>query len=179
MAGQRRAELLGRTDKLLADVSGQGTIFSNAVGERLGLSSTEIETLGVLAEGALPAGEIARRTGLTTGAVTRLIDRLAADGWVVRRGDPADRRRVLVEQTAAARKRSGPYFAPMARAAGEVLASYSDKELELIFRFLERMREMGLAQTERVLAMPETTPARRKHVDLRARVLGQNIRVRM
>ena len=176
MTGER-AQLLGAINKALMDVQGQGTIFSNVVGERLGLSSTEIETLGVLAEGPLPAGEIARRTALTTGAVTRLVDRLVADGWVVRRGDPSDRRRVLVEQTAAARKRAAPLFSPMAHGAGEVLATYSDRELQLILRFLQRMLELGVAQTERVLAMPEER--RHRRVDIRARVLGQKIRVRI
>ncbi len=179
MAGERRAKLLLRIQGAMAEVQGQGAIFGNAVAERLGLSSTELETLGVLdVQGPLPAGAVARRTGLTTGAVTRMIDRLAAQGWVARREDPDDRRRVLVELTASGRRRSAPFYGPMARAAGEVLASYREKELELFLGLLERMRAVGQTQTERVTALPDRGAARRK-VDLKARVLGQRTRVRM
>ena len=66
----------------------------------------------------------------------------------------------------------------MALAASEVLASYSEKELELILDFLQRMRDMGLTQTARVVAMSERAVGRRK-VNIKARVLGQKIRIRI
>jgi DNA-binding MarR family transcriptional regulator len=178
VVSERRQELLSSIQRAMADAQGQGAIFGNAVAERLGLSSTELETLGMLdAHGALTAGTIATRTGLTTGAVTRLIDRLVAGGWVERRADRGDRRRVLIELTADARRRSAPFYSPMARAAREALARYNERELTLILEFLERMREVAAQQTSRVLAMSEPLPSRRR-VNLKARVFGQKVRIR-
>jgi DNA-binding MarR family transcriptional regulator len=135
----------------MAETQGQGAIFGNAVAARVGLSSTEIETLGVLdTQGPLSAKAIGEYTGLTSGSVTRMIDRLVAKGWAARREDPDDRRRVLVEFTASGRRRTAPFYGPMALAAGQALAAYGDKDLELILGFMERMREVGLAQTARL-----------------------------
>jgi DNA-binding MarR family transcriptional regulator len=153
MAGARRAELLSAIQAAMAETQGQGAIFANAVAERLGLSSTEIETLGVLdTQGPLSAKAISEYTGLTSGPVTRMIDRLVSKAWVARREDPDDRRRVLVEFTPSGRRRTAPFYGPMALAASQALASYSDKDLELILGFMRRMREVGLAQTVRLTA---------------------------
>jgi len=168
--------LVAAIEGVLSEVQAHAAIFNNAVGERLALSPSEIETLAMIERhGVLSAGEIARRTGFTT--VTHLIDRLLDDGWVTRREDPQDRRRVLVELTAAGRRRLAPFYGPTAGIAGGVLASYADKELERILEFLERMRESGMAQTERVRAMPTSKP--RRQVEIGTRVLGQKIRVRI
>jgi len=66
----------------------------------------------------------------------------------------------------------------MALAASEVLASYREKELELILDFLVRMRDVGLTQTARIAALPERAVGRRK-VNIKARVLGEKIRIRI
>ncbi|OLC82106.1 MAG: hypothetical protein AUH72_07780 [Acidobacteria bacterium 13_1_40CM_4_65_8] len=178
MAGERRAPLLSSIERAMTEAQGQGTIFGNAVAERLGLSSTELETLGLLqVRGPLSAGAISRSTGLTTGAVTRMVDRLVSTGWVTRRENPQDRRGVLIELTSGARKKSAPFYGPMARATREVLASYSEKELELMLGLLTRLRDVGIAETERIMAMPERVSGTRK-VNIKARVLGQKIRIR-
>src|SRR2546423_15713207 len=85
MAGSRRGELVNEIALAIQDEQTQNAFLSNAIAERLGVTSTELEVLGTLvARGALSAGDLARRTGLTSGAVTRLIDRLAERG-IVRR----------------------------------------------------------------------------------------------
>jgi len=79
-------------------MSALSTLISHAIAERVGIHSTDMECLDVLLmSGPATAGQLAERTGLTTGAVTRLVDRLASRGLVRRREDPADRRRVIVE----------------------------------------------------------------------------------
>ena len=62
------------------------------------INGTDFECLDVLDwTGPIPAGELARRLGITSGAVTGVIDRLERGGWVHRLADPSDRRRVIVE----------------------------------------------------------------------------------
>jgi DNA-binding MarR family transcriptional regulator len=68
-------------------------IFHEAVGQLLGLSGVERKCLDILDRlGTVSAGRIAEHTGLTTGAVTGMIDRLTRAGYVERIPNPADRR---------------------------------------------------------------------------------------
>src|SRR5580698_4319814 len=71
-------------------------VFHDLVGRCLGVSATDRKCLDLLSRGPVTAGELARFTGLTTGAVTGIIDRLVKAGYAERISDPEDRRRVLV-----------------------------------------------------------------------------------
>lgn len=74
--------------------------FHLAAADAVGLGATDYQALNVLdLDGPLSGGELARRLGLTTGATTRLIDRLEAADVARRVPDPADRRRIAVEAT--------------------------------------------------------------------------------
>ncbi len=82
----------------LRRVNIQGSFLGQTVAVRFGLSESDIETLEELIDmGATTAGKLSEITGLTSGAVTRVIDRLEQAGYVRRVADPADRRRVIVE----------------------------------------------------------------------------------
>src|SRR6478609_7777714 len=82
----------------LRRVNIQGSFLGQTVAVRFGLSESDIETLEQLMDlGATTAGRLSEITGLTSGAVTRVIDRLEQAGYVRRVPDPADRRRVIVE----------------------------------------------------------------------------------
>ena len=82
----------------LRRVNLQGSFFGQTVAIRFGLSESDVEALEVLLDtGAATAGRLSELMGLTTGAVTRVIDRLEQAGYVRRVPDPADRRRVIVE----------------------------------------------------------------------------------
>src|SRR5205823_3080299 len=110
----------------IQDEQTQNAFLSNAIAERLDVTSNELEVLGTLeVRGPLSAGDIAQRTGLTSGAVTRLIDRLEQRGSVRRRADPSDRRRVLVEMTPAALKTCEPFYGPIAREGTALLGRLS------------------------------------------------------
>ena len=80
----------------LRRVNLQGSFFGQTVAIRFGLSESDVEALEVLLDsGAATAGRLSELMGLTTGAVTRVIDRLEQAGYVRRVPDPGDRRRVL------------------------------------------------------------------------------------
>ena len=96
--------------------------------------------------GPSTAGEIARHTGLTSGAVTGLIDRLEQLGLVERTADPADRRKVLVRVR---EDRIGPIaqlYAPLEKAMQSLLAGYSKEELKVLIDFSERSGGLLLAR---------------------------------
>ena len=90
----RLLEALGREmQKLVAEV----VLFNQAVADRLGMNPADLQCLNILSEtGPVAAGRLAEETGLTTGAVTGVIDRLERAGYAWRERDPKDKRRVIV-----------------------------------------------------------------------------------
>ena len=141
-----RDELTAAMMLALRDVSATSVLHSQAVAGRLGVNSSDLECLdGIVMRGPLAAGELARATGLTTGAITGVIDRLAKAGFVKREHDPADRRKVLVRALPAVERRIMPLFRPMEQTALAMLATYDDKELAFLLGFLQRAHEASLA----------------------------------
>jgi DNA-binding MarR family transcriptional regulator len=121
----------------------ESSFFLQAVADRLGMGATDFSCLTVLlVEGPAPAGRLAQRTGLTTGAITGLIDRLERAGWVRRVADPTDRRRVIVEAVTARAGELRPIMDPILRAAAEVQAGFDAAEQDAILRFVERSVDM-------------------------------------
>ncbi len=88
-----------------------------------------------------PAGELAGESGLSTGAITAVIDRLERAGYVCRLRDDRDRRRVLVELTDEGRRRVVEVYRPIAEQGSAMLSAYSDEQLILIRDFMDTGRE--------------------------------------
>jgi DNA-binding MarR family transcriptional regulator len=145
-ANATEGSLLGR-DFIAAVV-----VFHELVGQRLGVSATDRKCLDLLSRGAVTAGELARFTGLTTGAVTGIIDRLVKAGYAERVSDPDDRRRVLVARKPHSRldKILPAIFGPLGDDMAAVTASYTAKELGVISDFLARTRKVLVHNTARV-----------------------------
>jgi DNA-binding MarR family transcriptional regulator len=152
---KRRQELEAALNAAMRDVSGQGVLYSQAVAERLGMNSTDLECLDHILRGPVTAGKLAEVTGLTTGAITGVIDRLERVGLARRERDPEDRRKILVRALPAVGERVAPLFEPMERTAMAVLSSYGDDELALLLDFLTRARDASLAAMSELRALPE------------------------
>src|SRR4029077_14856799 len=121
-------------------VSVQVSIFGQTIAIRLGLSESDIEALELLIDtGAATAGRLAQVMGLTTGAITRVIDRLEQAGYVHRIADPGDRLRVIVEGVPDRLADVRPLLDRVGTASATEIARYTDAQLELIGDFLSRM----------------------------------------
>lgn len=132
-----RADLIAALNLTMRDMSGLGVLYSQAVAERLGINATDLECLDhIVTKGPITAGALAEATGLTTGAITGVIDRLERAGFAKREPDASDRRKVLVRALPAVGKRIMPLFEPMERRAGAALAKLSDDELAQFLDFL-------------------------------------------
>jgi len=143
-----RDELMAALNLAMRLVSGQGVLYSQAVAERLGINSTDLECLDFIATGpGISAGDLARKAGLTTGAITGVIDRLERAGLAERAPDPGDRRKVLVRPLPAIVERVEPLFEPMAGASAAMLADYDDAALALILDFLHRAQGAAVDAT--------------------------------
>jgi DNA-binding MarR family transcriptional regulator len=111
--------------------------FHDAVAAYLGLNRTDIRCLDILdLNGRQTAGELAAGMGMSTGAVTAMLDRLEKTGYVRRLRDPDDRRRVLVEPAELAAERGREVYGPFAEQAWPMFARFTDAELALVRDFL-------------------------------------------
>jgi DNA-binding MarR family transcriptional regulator len=155
-----REELLAALEREQRRASAQGVLFGQAVADRLGLNHSDMETLDLLIwAGPVTAGRLAELTGLTTGAVTRMIDRLERDGYVRREADPADRRRVIVALVPEAVQRVAPLYASLQRAMGDLYRRYSDAELATLLDHATRVYAVMLEETARLRRQPAASPA--------------------
>lgn len=127
----------------LRRVNLQGSFFGQTVAVRFGLSESDIQTLEALIDmGATTAGRLRELTGLTSGAVTRVIDRLEQSGFVRRVPDPADRRRVIVEAIPEKIAAVQSTLNRVGAASADEIGRYTDAQLSLITDFLTRMEQI-------------------------------------
>ncbi len=126
-------------------------LFSHAAAERVGMHPTDIETIDLLnVLGPMSAGELSHLTGLSSGATTRLIDRVESAGLVRRRPDEHDRRRVIIEPVYEKLTEVGEVYGPMGASLGRQWSHFSDEELSLIMRFLRETNSVLVAENARL-----------------------------
>jgi DNA-binding MarR family transcriptional regulator len=119
----------------------------------MGINRTDSRCLDIVDyAGPITAGDLAKQSGLTTGAVTAVLDRLERVGYVRRTRDTADRRRVLIEMTEEARQRAMEFYGPLAEVAATNMASFTLDQLTVMRDFMRQGREMQEAQLERLRA---------------------------
>jgi DNA-binding MarR family transcriptional regulator len=147
-------------------------MYSQTVADRIGMSSGDLHCLNLLSMlGPMTAGQLSRVTGLTTGAVTRMVDRLEAAGLVVRRPDAADRRRVIIDKLPTPVAVSD-LFAPLGRRLGAVAADLPEEDRAAVLRFLQvsapalleamdELRATDVPGTGSLTGLPVTEPQRR------------------
>jgi DNA-binding MarR family transcriptional regulator len=126
-------------------------IADQVVADYLGLNRTDTRCLDIIERlDGVSAGRLASEAGLSTGAVTTVLDRLERAGYACRVQDPGDRRRVLVELTPAARRELQELYAPLADATMRQLEGYTTDEVSLVRDFMRDNRRLNEAHAERV-----------------------------
>jgi DNA-binding MarR family transcriptional regulator len=140
-----RKEKLGDRLGDLVRESQRGTdITDDLLCQLLGINRSDARCLDILDQrGQMTAGGLAQESGLSTGAITAVIDHLEKAGYAKRVPDPSDRRRVLVELTEKARAAGYELMAEPMMTAGKLLMErYSERDLELMIDFMERGAEI-------------------------------------
>lgn len=153
----RRDTVAERFAALGRQLSQATVLFHEQVAEHVGLSATDHKCLdlAVQAERPLTAGQIAELSGLSTGAVTGVIDRLERAGFVRRVRDPHDRRKVLVEVTRGSLARYGDAYDGLWAALDSTLTDYTEDELTAIERFVLSMVRTLRTEAEKLAGQPE------------------------
>ncbi|WP_281010878.1 MarR family winged helix-turn-helix transcriptional regulator [Pseudonocardia alni] len=161
-----RWELSAYENRVFREYVSAMVFHGQVTADAAGLNATDLYALNLLdLIGEVTAGELARRTGLTTGAVTKLVDRLASAGLVSRRPDPQDRRRVrigIVDTEADERLgSSGELFAPIASRLDRLISAYPEPERTILMRFFERATEELSSATREIQST--SRPPRPRH----------------
>ena len=139
-----REEIIQAIIEKRREMSTETIMFHQSVADVLGLHITDHKCLDLIRQyGAMPAGRIAELTGLTTGAVTVIIDRLEKAGYVRRANDPKDRRRTIVEPIRNKKweRKIEAIFIPFHERMHKLLSSYSDGELDFLLDVLTKSIE--------------------------------------
>ena len=151
-------------EKLIAElleqfrISGsQDHAFDNVAAERLGINRTDLACLDVITRvGPVTAGEVAAAAGLTTGAVTAVVDRLERAGYARRVRDDEDRRRVMIEATPEFLRRAERIWDPIAADWRRMIRRHTAQELALMVEMMRAGNEIEARHIDRVRVEGET-----------------------
>ena len=146
-----KKELIEELNHVVWQTSVLTTLYTHSIARKIGLSSSEFEALDLIRNNQpLSAGNLAVYCGLTTGAITGVVDRLEHAGLVCRKTDPADRRRVLLQPVDKANVERDicALYEPLSRAFNTVVASYSQEQLQ----FLVQSHSMLNKEVEKIIA---------------------------
>ena len=137
----QREEVIQSISDRFTQVSTETILFHQIVADAIGLHITDHQCLHFIHRyGAMSAGRLAQLTGLSTGGVTGIVDRLEKAGYVRRVNDPKDRRRIIVEsiQNKDLEKKIKTIFRPLHEDMYSLLSSYTDSELALLLEVLTK-----------------------------------------
>lgn len=123
--------------KASREYSDASTFMHEAIARRAGLSGADHKYLGIILQhGQLTAGELSKLTGITTGAVTHLIDRLEKKKLLKRQFSDDDRRKVIiVPDVENVMNLLRPLFTELQEKTAVLLASFTDAEVRTIQRY--------------------------------------------
>ncbi|MGG1247011.1 MarR family transcriptional regulator [Bacillus spizizenii] len=146
-----RSELEKTAVQLFRKLGTRTVLFHQAAAQALGLFPTDLKSADILNEaGPMTAGELGRKTGLSTGSVTALVDRLEKVGYVAREKDPNDRRRVIIVPLTASKKHVKDLFRSLSESTMDLCREYTEEELELIFSFVGKAADIVEEELKRL-----------------------------
>lgn len=130
-------------------------ILNHRVADLLDIHRTDLRCMDILSlESPVTAGRLSELSGLTSGAVTAVVDRLETAGFARRLPDPTDRRRVLIEPTDQLFIAGEGIYRPLVAQTMQLLGEFSDRDLFAIFEFIHRGQELTRDYAE-VVELPE------------------------
>lgn len=158
-------ELVGREVRRMGV---QSVLMGRAVADRFAMHPTDLETLDLIClSEQTTAGDLAKATGLTSGAMTTVVDRLERKGYAIRVADPNDRRRHFIRVKPEAGARVGATYDRLEAAVVQLWSGYSDDELKLILDFLTRSTDAAVTFVEQITQEASPPTGRRSSARMR------------
>jgi DNA-binding MarR family transcriptional regulator len=153
---------LSKADVLHKDLAAAVIHFHDAVSRQLGMTTGDRKCLQILcALGETTPKRLSECTGLSTGAITGVLDRLEKAGYAARRPNPDDRRSLLVRplNIDAVMQALTSAFGSLSDAMAELSARYTPEQLTTIHSYLAETTQVLKSQTER---LDVVTPSRKR-----------------
>jgi DNA-binding MarR family transcriptional regulator len=151
MSRDSKIELIDGMIRLARAHEAANDAFDEVAAQKLGLNRTDVRSLGIIEnEGPITAGRLAELSGLTTAAVTSILDRLERAGYARRTRSEQDRRQVIVELTPLAGERAGAIWGPLGKEASAAMARMSVAELNGVIKFFQDGIDLNERHIERV-----------------------------
>jgi DNA-binding MarR family transcriptional regulator len=152
----KKARLVESLSNEIRRMGAQSVLISSTIADKVGLTSSDLECLDliVMDGGGATPGRLASATGLTTGAITGLIDRLEKAGFVRRQPDPADRRKVFLVASEDAVREIGRYYAHLETTMTQLWEKFTVEQLQTVLDFASRSADASTAEIEYLRALP-------------------------
>ncbi len=139
-----QTELMEAFHREVRQFVAETVFFFEKIGEQAGMNATDLQCLNLLGSlGPMTAGKLAELTGLTTGAITRVIDRLEKAGYVRRERDLHDRRSVLIQLQPKMAEIDALIKKYLKQAWSDLYLSYSQQEVAVILDFLRKAHPLN------------------------------------
>jgi DNA-binding MarR family transcriptional regulator len=153
---------VSRVDVLIREMAAQTMVTSQIVAGHFGLHTTDLRVLDIIfMRGQVLAGELGAATGLSSGSVTALVDRLVKAGYVERCDDATDRRKVWVRSRNDAIEPIKEMFMPSQRRMYALWQTFTARELDTIASFLGRTTKLAAECAEEIRLEAKPTGKRR------------------
>lgn len=163
MVDALKAELVRRAGLAVRSLGAQSVLNSAAMAKHFDLHPTDLEVLDlILLRESVSAGELIKATGLTSGSVTALLDRLEAKSLVIRERDESDRRRAIVRLNRAATATIEAAYEPRQKAMFDLWSQFDEQELQTITDFLTRSLDLLITITEQIGSVPKPSKGKKR-----------------
>ena len=151
MSRETKKDLVEQVIHLARAHQAANDAFDEVAYQKLGINRTDGRCLDIVEnQGPMTAGRLAELSGLTTAAVTAVLDRLERAGYARRVRDAKDRRHVIVELTPLMAERGSKIWGPLGKDAMTQIGRMSTEELRLVMEFFRRGRAVNERHVERV-----------------------------
>ena len=151
----RRRELLAKLWDLGRKMSTQTVFLHQAIAQSVGLNATDTKCVDLILRGpevGVTAGQLSEMTGLTTGAITHILDRLEKRKFIERVRDAGDRRKVFLRARQESLAPVIPRYEAIGKAFLDLAEEYGDEELQVICGYMERAAEISERELARIIA---------------------------
>jgi DNA-binding MarR family transcriptional regulator len=141
------AQNVSDLDWRLRTFTTSAVLAANSIAQKVGMGANDLKCVEILIRmGPLNAGKLGELAGLTTGAITGIVDRLEQAGWAKRGPDPNDRRKVIIYPGPQDSARMKGLYNDYMDSLRKLLASYSDSELILLTEFINKLIQLNYDQ---------------------------------
>ncbi|MET1176630.1 MarR family transcriptional regulator [Peribacillus simplex] len=150
------AALLESLTQRLQRYGMRSVLFQQNMAQKIGVSHTDLKSAEILNEtGPITAGELSKITGLSTGSVTALINRLEKSGYVKRERDQLDGRRVMIVPIPERQEQIKLHYQSLSVATKELCSAYNEQELILINEFVVDITKIMDKENDKLMSERE------------------------